>query len=98
MRELKNNYAFIDSQNLNLSIRGLGWLLDFKRFRKYLEDKYCVRKAFIFVGYVATNESLYISSGLWLHYHFQANAVFTGREGEGEYRRRVSAPCDDRVS
>ena len=57
----KNNYAFIDSQNLNLAIRDQGWGLDFKRFRKYLEDKYCVAKAFIFIGYLATNESLYTS-------------------------------------
>ncbi len=57
----KNNYAFIDSQNLNLAIRDLGWALDFKRFRKYLEDKYSVSRAFIFIGYIATNESLYTS-------------------------------------
>jgi len=54
-----NNYAFIDSQNLNLAIRDQGWALDFKRFRKYLEDKYNVTKAFIFIGYIPTNESLY---------------------------------------
>ena len=54
-------YAFIDSQNLNLSIRDQEWILDFKRFRKYLEDKYKVEKAFLFIGYVATNESLYTS-------------------------------------
>jgi len=36
----KNNYAFIDSQNLNLAIRDLGWALDFKRFRIYLADKF----------------------------------------------------------
>jgi len=59
--KLKNNYAFIDSQNLNLAIREQGWQLDFKKFRKYLEDKYKVSKAFIFIGYVPTNESLYIS-------------------------------------
>ncbi len=46
-----NNYAFIDSQNLNLAIRDQGWALDFKRFRRYLEDKYGVTKAFIFIGY-----------------------------------------------
>ncbi len=56
-----NNYAFIDSQNVNLSIRDLGWRLDFKRLRKYLEDKYKIAKAFIFIGYVATNQSLYTS-------------------------------------
>ena len=56
-----NNYAFIDSQNLNLAIRDQGWTLDFKRFRKYLKDKFHVQKAFIFIGYIATNESLYTS-------------------------------------
>lgn len=55
----RNNYAFIDSQNLNLSIQEQGWKLDFRKFRIYLGDKYGVTKAFIFVGYVATNQSLY---------------------------------------
>ncbi len=59
--DTNNNYAFIDSQNLNLAIREQGWELDFKRFRKYLEDKFSVIKAFIFIGYIATNESLYTS-------------------------------------
>lgn len=55
----ENNYAFIDSQNLNLSIRALGWRLNFKRFRKYLTDKYGITKAFLFIGYVAGNTDLY---------------------------------------
>lgn len=50
----KNNYAFIDSQNLNLSIKDQDWKLDFRRFRKYLLDKYGVIKAFLFIGYVPT--------------------------------------------
>lgn len=61
MQKYKNNYAFIDSQNLNLSIQEQGWKLDFGRFRRYLKDKYGVNKALLFIGYVATNESLYIS-------------------------------------
>ncbi|MFH0948421.1 MAG: NYN domain-containing protein [Elusimicrobiota bacterium] len=36
-------------------------MLDFKRFKKYLEDKYSITKAFLFIGYVPTNESLYTS-------------------------------------
>lgn len=60
-RQSGNNYAFIDSQNLNLAIREQDWALDFKRFRRYLEDKYHITKAFIFIGYIATNESLYTS-------------------------------------
>lgn len=54
-----NNFAFIDSQNLNLSIRQLGWTLDFARFRVYLEEKYGVTKAFLFIGFVAGNQGLY---------------------------------------
>ena len=61
MKKQENNYAFIDSQNLNLSIHDQGWKLDFKRFRKYLEDKYHVTKAFIFIGYINTQQSLYTS-------------------------------------
>lgn len=55
----RNNFAFIDSQNLNLAIRSLGWKLDFKRFRIYLSDKYHITKAFLFIGYLPGNESLY---------------------------------------
>jgi len=61
MKNKANNYAFIDSQNLNLSIRSLGWVLGFKRFRKYLLDKYGVSKAFLFVGFVEGNNDLYKS-------------------------------------
>ena len=52
-------YAFIDSQNLNLAIKDCGWNLDFARFYIYLKDKYKVSKTFLFIGYVAGNESLY---------------------------------------
>ena len=61
MKRIKKNtvYAFIDSQNLNLGIRSLGWKLDFKRFRVYLKDKYSVKKAFLFIGYIPENRNLY---------------------------------------
>jgi len=54
-----NNYAFIDSQNLNLAIKDLGWKLDFKKFRVFLRDKYKVNKAYLFIGHVAENETMY---------------------------------------
>lgn len=54
-----NNYAFIDSQNLNLAIRHAGWQLDFRKFRIYLKDKYKITKAFLFIGYYSGNENLY---------------------------------------
>ena len=59
MKSGKNNYAFIDSQNLNLGIQKLGWKLDYKKFRIYLKEKYNVEKAYIFIGFVALNQKLY---------------------------------------
>lgn len=59
MGESANNYVFIDSQNLNLSIRDQGWRLDYKRFRQYLKDKYRANKAFLFIGYIITQQAMY---------------------------------------
>ena len=58
---MKNNYAFIDSQNLNLGIKNMGWNLDFKRFRIYLKEKYGVSVAYLFIGYIPENQDLYSS-------------------------------------
>lgn len=59
IKYIVNNYAFIDSQNLNLAIRDLNWTLDFTKFRIYLKDKYHVTKAFLFIGYIPSNQNLY---------------------------------------
>jgi uncharacterized LabA/DUF88 family protein len=56
---LPNTYAFIDSQNLNLGTQRMGWKLDWRKFRKYLETEYGVTKAFMFIGYMTENEQLY---------------------------------------
>lgn len=55
----KANYAFIDSQNLNLGVQRAGWKMDWKKFRQLLTDNYNVEKAFMFIGYVPDNEELY---------------------------------------
>jgi uncharacterized LabA/DUF88 family protein len=60
-KEEIKNYAFIDSQNLNLSILRLGWKLDFHRFRVYLREKYKVQIAYLFIGYLPENQDLYNS-------------------------------------
>ncbi|OQY66266.1 hypothetical protein B6D29_02940 [Microgenomates bacterium UTCPR1] len=64
-------YAFIDSQNLNLSVLNdvvskrtkkiiyHGWKLDFKKFFFYLKAKYKVDKAYLFIGYKEEYSSLY---------------------------------------
>ncbi|MBU2523728.1 NYN domain-containing protein [Patescibacteria group bacterium] len=65
MKSDKNNHAFIDSQNLHLSIKDLGWTLDMERFRIYLKDKYNVEKAFLFIGYIKGNEAMYTKFQQW---------------------------------
>jgi uncharacterized LabA/DUF88 family protein len=57
----QNNFAFIDSQNLNLGIQEMGWKLDYVRFRFYLKEKYNVSTAYIFIGYIQQNQALYSS-------------------------------------
>ena len=66
---MSKTYAFIDSQNLNLGtskdiikhgkVVYKGWKLDFKKFRRYLTDKFRVNKAFLCIGYIKQNEGLY---------------------------------------
>lgn len=53
------NYAFVDSQNLNLGTQRMGWKLDWRKFREYLRDKHHVTHAYLFIGYMSDNESLY---------------------------------------
>lgn len=54
-----NVYAFIDSQNLNLGVQRMGWKLDWRKFRQFLHDKYGVTQAYMFIGYMSENESMY---------------------------------------
>lgn len=61
MKNEENIYAFIDSNNLNLGIESLGWKLDWRKFRVYLKEKYRVSTAYLFIGYVPTNQGLYSS-------------------------------------
>ena len=47
-----NNYAYIDNQNLYMATKFADepWLIDMKRFRVYLLEKYHVTKAYLFMG------------------------------------------------
>lgn len=58
MRKQKN-YAFIDSQNLNLGIKSQGWELDYRKFRLYLRNKYQVERAYLFIGQMTGMQALY---------------------------------------
>lgn len=58
-RSKKTTYAFIDSQNLNLGVQRMGWKMDWRRFRQFLQEEHNVSRAFMFIGYMSENESLY---------------------------------------
>lgn len=55
----KANYAFIDSQNLNLGIQKMGWKMDWRKFRQFLRDIYNVKNAYMFIGHMPEHEDLY---------------------------------------
>ena len=55
-----NNYAFIDSQNLNLGVQKMGWKMDWLKFRRFLHDEYGVSKAYMFIGHMPEHEDMYI--------------------------------------
>ncbi|MBI2329148.1 MAG: hypothetical protein HYU85_05890 [Chloroflexi bacterium] len=66
MNKILLNYAFIDGQNFYKSLEAiekelftLEVRLDYNEFRIYLAEKYGVKVAYYFVGYLQRNESLY---------------------------------------
>src|SRR3989344_4731732 len=82
------NFAFIDAQNLYLAIKDLGWKIDFKRFRVYLAEKYQVQKAYMFMGFLSSNQSLYTflqEMGFILIF----KPILTTKEGEA-----IKGNCD----
>ncbi len=56
---MNNDIAFIDWQNLHLLTLSDGWKVDFKKFRVYLEKKYNVFEACIFLWFVDINQKMY---------------------------------------
>jgi len=53
------NIAYIDGANLYKGIQSLNKELDYARFRKWLLHKYRITTAYIFMGYIPQQESLY---------------------------------------
>jgi len=51
--------AYIDAANLYKAVQELGWELDYKRFRVWLNDKYDIQIAYLFIGLVPDNKDLY---------------------------------------
>ena len=58
--DTKNNFAFIDTQNVNLTVRDQWWKLDWKKIKVYLKDKYNVSKIYLFIGFIPNNQDMYM--------------------------------------
>ena len=56
---MDNNYAYIDAQNVNLSIQNQWRKLDWKKLFIYLKERYKVSKCYLFIGYIPTNQDMY---------------------------------------
>lgn len=59
IKEKRNVYAFIDSQNVNFGVSAKKWKMDWGKFRLFLRNKYGVTKALLFIGYIESNAELY---------------------------------------
>ncbi len=61
MEKERNNVAYIDGANLHKGVETFGWEFDYKKFRVWLREKYGVRQAYLFLGYVPKYKNLYTS-------------------------------------
>ena len=91
-------YAFIDSQNLNLGVRSLGWQVDYKKLRLYLKNKYGVEQAFMFIGMVSSNQKLYTqlqAAGFILIFKPTVRYFENGKETvKGNAELAIACGCD----
>jgi uncharacterized LabA/DUF88 family protein len=53
------NYAFIDNENVNMSVQKQGWKMDWGKLRQRLEKTFNVTKAYMFMGYSPEHQEMY---------------------------------------
>lgn len=61
MNKYKNNFAYIDGNNLYQGAKKSKWKIDFRRFRRWLSDKYGIKRAYYFIGLIPKEKDLYAS-------------------------------------
>jgi len=55
-KKREHNLVFVDGQNLHLGTKECGWAIDHKKFRVYLAEKYHIKEAYYFLGYVSGDQ------------------------------------------
>ena len=58
-RKFRCNHAYIDGANLHKGTMSLGWRVDYKKFYVWLRDKYRIKRAYIFLGYLPEFDRTY---------------------------------------
>jgi hypothetical protein len=90
MPDITENYAFIDGNNLHLGARDAGWIIDYRKFRTYLSEKYNIIRAFYCIGRIEANKSLYETlenEG----YELVFKPTYVGKDG------KIKGNCDAEV-
>lgn len=59
MKNDGKKFAYIDGANLHKGVRGLGWKLDYRKFRSWVRQKFCVTDTRLFIGLITKNANLY---------------------------------------
>lgn len=59
MKKHLANVAFIDGINLHLTYKNLDWKLDYRKLRRYLENRHNIEVAYYFLGFVEGNKKIY---------------------------------------
>jgi uncharacterized LabA/DUF88 family protein len=90
-KSVEDVYAFIDSQNLNLGTLDFGWKLDFAKYRLYLRNKYNVKKAYLFIGYIEKNSKLYQKLQEWGYILIFKPVLSIKKEKKETYKGNVDA-------
>ncbi len=87
MHLYENNAAYIDGANLHKGISSLGWKLDYARFRIWLKEKYDVKNAYLFIGFVPKHKKLYV-------HLCQSGYVLIFKETVIDGKGQVKGNCD----
>jgi len=83
----QKNFAYIDGANLHRGIKDLGWNLDYHKFRVWLEDKFNVQTAYLFIGLVPRMTDLYTKLQL-------AGFILVFKEVSYDSNGKVKGNCD----
>jgi len=59
MKKQEKNFAYIDGANLYKGVASLGWIIDYKKFKVWLSEKYGISTAYLFIGLIPKHKELY---------------------------------------